>query len=102
VFRYKGEKMKTKTKAMILAGVFVITTTLPVTALARRGGAASAKGIQGQTQRNESQTKQQQRLRDGSCVNLTGAASQGQNKTNQDKRGERPRLRDGSCVVPVE
>lgn len=92
--------MKIKTKAMILAGVFVITTTLPVTALARRGGAAGAKGIQGQTQSSESRTRQQ--LGDGSCVNLTGAASKGQNQTDQDRRGEQQRLRDESCILPVE
>ncbi|MDL1963634.1 MAG: hypothetical protein LWW98_04705 [Deltaproteobacteria bacterium] len=93
--------MKTKTKAMILAGVFVMTTTLPMTALARRGGAAGAKGIQGQTQSNEIRTRQQ-RLEDGSCVNPTGAESKGQNQTDQDRSGEQQRLRDESCVVPVE
>ena len=94
--------MKTKTKAMILAGVFAMTATFPVTALARRGGAAGAKGMQGQTQRNNSQARQQQRLRDGSCVNNTGAVSQRQNQTDRGKRGTRPRLRDGSCIFPVE
>ena len=94
--------MKTRTKALILAGVFVMTMTLPVTALARRGGAAGTKGIQGQTQSNEIRTRQQQRLKDGSCVNPTGAASKGQNQTDQDRRGEQQRLRDESCVVPVE
>ncbi len=94
--------MKTKTKAMILAGVFVITTTLPVTALARRGGAAGARGIQGQTQSSESRTRQQQSLKDGSCVNSTGATSKGQNQTDQDRRGEQQRLRDESCILPVE
>ena len=94
--------MKTKTKAMILAGVFVITTTLPVTALARRGGAAGAKGVQGQTQKNESQTRQQQRRRDGSCLKNTGAASQGQTQRNEKQTRRQKRLRDGSCVVPVE
>jgi len=92
--------MRTKTKAMILAGLFAMTATFPVTALARRGGAAGAGGIQGQTQRNEIQTRQQ--LGDGSCVNPTGATSKRQKQTDQDKRGEQQRLRDKSCVVPVE
>ena len=94
--------MKTKTKAMVLAGVFVITTTLPVTALARRGSAAGAKGVQGQTQRNEKQTRQQKRFRDGSCVNSTGAAFQGQTQRNEKHTRQQQRLRDKSCVVPVE
>ena len=97
--------MKTKTKAMILAGVFAMTATFPVTALARRGGATGAGGIQGQTQRNGSQARQQLRLRDGSCLNSTGAASQGpqrKQRTNVPTRQQRQRLQDGSCVVPAE
>ena len=94
--------MKTKTKAMILAGLFAMTATFPVTALARRGGAAGAGVIQGQTQRNEIQTKQQQRLKDGSCVNPTGATSKGQNQTDHGKGGDKQRLQDGSCILPVE
>ncbi len=86
--------MKTKTKAIILAGVFVITTTLPVTALARRGGAANAKGVQGQTQRNESQVRQQHRNRDGSCVNSTGAAFKGRTQRNEIKTRQLHRFRD--------
>ena len=94
--------MKTKTKAMILAGVFVMTTTLPVTALARRGGAAGVNGVQGQTQRNEKQMKQQKRHRDGSCVNSIGTASQEQTQRNESQTRQQQRLRDGSCVVPEE
>ncbi|MCK5244077.1 MAG: hypothetical protein KAJ90_02320 [Desulfobacterales bacterium] len=55
--------MKTRTKATILAGVFMITAALPVTVLAGKKGA-----VQGQTQRNENRNQHQQRLRDGSCV----------------------------------
>jgi len=94
--------MKTKTKAMILAGVFAMTATFPVTALARRGGVAGSKGMQVQTQRNDSQARQQLRLRDGSCANSTGAVSQRQNKTDRGKKGTGQRLRDGSCILPVE
>ena len=94
--------MKTKTKAMILAGLFAMTATFPVTALARRGGAACTKGMQGQTQKNDSKARQQQRFRDGSCGNTTGAVSQRQNQTDRNKKGEKSRLQDGSHVVPVE
>ncbi len=90
---------------MILAGVFAITATFPVTALARRGGAAGAKGMQGQTQRNDSQARQQLRLRDGSCVNSTEAVSQGQTQRKERKNvqtRQRQRLQDGSCILPVE
>lgn len=97
--------MKTKTKAMILAGVFAMTATFPVTALARRGGAAGSKGMQVQTQRNDSQARQQLRLRDGSCVNRTGVAYQGQPQRKERKNvqtRQQRRLQDGSGVVPVE
>ncbi len=94
--------MKTKTKAMILAGLFAMTVTFPVTALARRGGTAGAKGMQAQTQRNDSQARQQQRLQDGSCTNNTGAVSQKQNQTDRGKGGDKQRLQDGSCILPVE
>ena len=93
--------MKTKTKAMVLAGVFAITASLPVTALARRGGAAGAGGICEQTQRNDSRMSQRQR-RNGTCVNRAEAIFQKQNQTDQNKKGERPRRRDGSCIVPAE
>ena len=95
--------MKTKTKAMILAGVFAITATFPVTALARRGDTECAKGMQGQTQRNDSQARQ--RLEDGSCVNSTGVVSQEQTQKKERKNvrtRQQKRLQDGSGVVPVE
>ncbi len=90
-----------KTKAMILTGIFAITASLPVTALARRGGAAGTRGICEQTQRNDSQMSQRQR-RDGTCVNRAGAISQRQNQTDQNKKGERPRRRDRLYTVPAE
>ncbi|MFV9690960.1 MAG: hypothetical protein ACNY01_08355 [Desulfobacteria bacterium] len=86
--------MKTRTKATILAGVFMITAALPVTVLAGKNGA-----VQGQTQRNENRN-QHQRLRDGSCVNRTGPASQ--EKQRNENRNQQQRLRDGSCVDPVK
>ena len=94
--------MKTKTKAMILAGLFAMTATFPVTALARRGGASSGKGMQGQTQKNNSQARQQLRVQDGSCVNYTGAVSKRQNRTDRGKKVDNSRLQDGSCILPVE
>jgi hypothetical protein len=93
---YLGGKMKTRTKATILAGVFMITAALPVTVLAGKNGA-----VQGQTQRNENRNQHQQRLRDGSCVNRTGPASQ-EKQRNENRNQHQQRLRDGSCVDPVK
>jgi hypothetical protein len=93
---YLGGKMKTRTKATILAGVFMITAALPVTVLAGKNGA-----VQGQTQRNENRNQHQQRLRDGSCVNRTGPASQ-EKQRNENRNQHQQRLRDGSCVDPMK
>ncbi|MBN1842880.1 MAG: hypothetical protein JW883_11445 [Deltaproteobacteria bacterium] len=60
--------MKTKVKAAILAGAFLVTTAVPMTALARRGGGKGGPGIQKQTQTDQVRRKGQRlRLRDGSC-----------------------------------
>jgi hypothetical protein len=59
--------MNKKLGTLILAGTFIITNAIPMTALAGRGGRMS-----GQTQQIRTQPKQQirdqQRLRDGSCL----------------------------------
>lgn len=59
--------MKTKVKAAILAGAFLVTTAVPMTALARRGGGKGGQAIQNQTQTDQVRRGQRLRLRDGSC-----------------------------------
>jgi len=69
--------MNKKLGTLLLAGTFIITTAIPMTVLAGPGGR-----MNGQTQQIRTQPKQQirdqQRLRDGSCLdpapNGSGAA----------------------------
>ncbi len=63
----KEEKMKVKIGTLIVAGTFAMTAALPLTAIAGPGGKMSGQTLQTQT-RSTQQIKQQQRLRDGSCV----------------------------------
>ncbi len=59
--------MNKKLGTLVLAGTFILTTAIPMTALAGPGGR-----MNGQTQQIRTQPKQQirdqQRLRDGSCL----------------------------------
>ena len=59
--------MNKKLGTLVLAGTFIITAAIPMTVLAGPGGR-----MNGQTQQIRTQTKQQirdqQRLRDGSCL----------------------------------
>jgi len=66
--------MKTKIGLLLLAGAFAFSAVLPVTALAGRGGKMSGQTIQTQTQ-TQPRVRDQQRLRDGSCVNPAKAQS---------------------------
>jgi len=66
--------MKTKIGLLLLAGAFAFSAVLPVTALAGRGGKMSGQAIQTQTQ-TQPRVRDQQRLRDGSCVNPAKAQS---------------------------
>ena len=79
----KEEKMKTRVKAAILAGAFLVATALPVTALAGRGGRTGGQSFQRQrprqTQTNQVRKAQRQRLRDGSCVNAANRRSRATN-----------------------
>jgi len=79
----KEEKMKTRVKAAILAGAFLVATAVPVTALAGRGGKTGGQSFQRQrprqTQTDQVRRGQQLRLRDGSCVNAANRRSGGTN-----------------------
>ena len=67
--------MKTKVKATILAGAFLVATTVPITALAGRGGGTGGQAMQRQTQTNQVRSVQRQRLRDGSCLDAAKTRS---------------------------
>ena len=72
--------MKTKVKAAILAGAFLVTTAVPMTALARRGGGKGGQAIQKQTQTDQVGRGQRLRLRDGSCQDAAKTRSGAMNK----------------------
>ena len=65
--------MKTRLKAAILAGTFIIATALPMTALAGRGGRTGGQVLQKQT--TQMRRGQRLRLRDGSCLNAAKTRS---------------------------
>ena len=71
--------MKTRVKAAILAGAFLVATALPIAALAGRGGRTGDQSFQRQrprqTQANQIRRGQRLRLRDGSCVNAAKTRS---------------------------
>lgn len=67
--------MKTKIKATILAGTFLVATVLPVTVLAGRGGRTGGQAMQRQTQTDQVRRGQRLRLRDGSCLDATKTRS---------------------------
>ena len=86
----KEEKMKTRLKATILAGAFLMATAIPMTALA--GPRARTKG---QTVRRQTPT-----------MNQTGARDRDRdrdrdNDRDRNRNGDRQRLRDGSCLDPA-
>ncbi len=60
--------MKTKVKATILAGAFLVATTVPITALAGRGGGTGGQAMSRQSQTDQVRKGQRLRLRDGSCL----------------------------------
>ena len=62
-----GKMMNSKIGAMVLAGTFMMTASLPLTALAGPGGRMNGQALQTRPQ-NTQQIRNQQRLRDGSCV----------------------------------
>ena len=59
--------MNRKLGTLVLAGTFVITAAIPMTALAGPGGKMSGQTQQIRTQ-PKPQVRDQQRLRDGSCL----------------------------------
>jgi hypothetical protein len=63
----KEEKMRTKIGILILAGTFILTAAVPLNALAGRAGKINAQAQQIRTQPRQ-QIRDQQRLRDGSCL----------------------------------
>jgi hypothetical protein len=63
----KEEKMRTKIGILILAGTFILTAAVPMKALAGRAGRISGQAQQIRTQPRQ-QIRDQQRLRDGSCL----------------------------------
>ena len=67
--------MKTKVKATILAGAFLVATAVPVTALARGGGRTGGQTMQRQTQTDQFRRWQRLRLRDGSCLDAAKTRS---------------------------
>jgi len=70
--------MNKKLGTLVLAGTFIITAAIPMTALAGPGGRMSGQAQQIRTQPKQ-QIRDQQRLRDGSCLDPaqkgSGAAS---------------------------
>jgi hypothetical protein len=70
--------MNKKLGTLVLAGTFIITAAIPMTALAGPGGRMSGQAQQIRTQ-PKPQFRDQQRLRDGSCLDPaqkgSGAAS---------------------------
>lgn len=67
--------MKTKVKATILAGAFMVATAVPVTALAGRGGRMGGQAMQRQSQTDQVRRGQRLRLRDGSCLDAAKTRS---------------------------
>jgi hypothetical protein len=76
--------MRTKVKAAILAGAFIVATAVPMTALAGRGGRTGGQSFQRQrprqTQTYQFRKCQPQRLRDGSCVKAANRGSGAEQK----------------------
>jgi len=60
-------KMNKKLGTLVLAGTFIITTAIPMTVLAGPGGRMNGQAQQIRTQPKQ-QIRDQQRLRDGSCL----------------------------------
>jgi type II secretory pathway pseudopilin PulG len=61
------EKMRTKIGILILAGTFILMAAVPMNALAGRAGKMSGQAQQIRTQLKQ-QIRDQQRLRDGFCL----------------------------------
>lgn len=61
--------MNKKKLTLIIAVTFIVATLLPLTAMARQGGKMGGQTQMIRTQ-SKLQIKDQQRLRDGSCVNV--------------------------------
>ena len=59
--------MRTKIGALMLAGTFILTMAVPMSVLAAPGGRMSGQAQQIRTQPKQ-QIRDQQRLRDGSCL----------------------------------
>ena len=59
--------MRTKIGALMLAGTFILTMAVPMSVLAGPGGRMSGQAQQIRTQPKQ-QIRDQQRLRDGSCL----------------------------------
>lgn len=67
--------MKTKIKATILAGTFLVATVIPATVLAGRGGRTGDQTMRRQTQTDQVRRGQRLRLRDGSCLDAAKTRS---------------------------
>lgn len=66
--------MKTKIGALIVAGTFLMTAVIPLTAMAKSGGKVSGQTLQTKTQSTQ-QIRTQERLRDRSCIDPAKANS---------------------------
>ncbi len=81
--------MKTKVKATILAGAFLVATTVPITALAGRGGGTGGQAMSRQSQTDQVRRGQRLRLRDGSCLDAAKTRSGAmEKKGNTDGPGD--------------
>ncbi len=76
--------MKTKVKATILAGAFLVATTVPITALAGRGGGTGGQAMSRQSQTDQVRRGQRLRLRDESC--LDSAKTRSRTMEEEQKR----------------
>ena len=91
--------MNTKVRVTILAGAFLVATTVPITALAGRGGGTGVQSMQRQTQTYQVRSGQRLRLRDGSCLDSAKTRSgaikkQGNANGSGDGTGNEAPLQD--------
>ena len=94
--------MKTRLKATILAGAFLMTTALPMTALAGPHGRMEGQALGRQTTTmNQTRNRDRLRLRDGSCLDPAKARSGAMKKKGNaygpgDGAGNETRPQDGT------
>ncbi|MDY6843665.1 MAG: hypothetical protein SVW57_06195 [Thermodesulfobacteriota bacterium] len=61
--------MRKELTSAFLAGVFLLTTAIPITVSAGQGGTVKGKALQVKTQ-SKNQVRTRHRLQDGSCVKV--------------------------------